>query len=40
MPFSLISTVLGVCFTLVWLLVGAMIVRSSRLTARHDGDIR
>jgi hypothetical protein len=40
MPFSLISTVLGVCFALVWLYVGVMMVRLGQMAARQDKDPR
>ena len=40
MPFSLISTVLGVCFALVWVYVALMILRLAQLAARHDKDAR
>lgn len=40
MPFSLISTVLGVCFALVWMFVGVMIIRLAQLAARQDRDTR
>jgi hypothetical protein len=36
MPFSLISTVLGGCFALVWIFIGAMIVRDSQFALRRD----
>jgi hypothetical protein len=36
MPFSLISTVLGACFALVWVFIGAMIVRDSQFALRRD----
>jgi hypothetical protein len=36
MPFSLISTVLGGCFALVWVFIGAMIVRDSQFALRRD----
>jgi hypothetical protein len=40
MPFSLISTVLGVCFALVWLYVGVMMVRLGQMAARQDKEPR
>ena len=36
MPFSLISTVLGGCFALVWIFIGAMLVRDSQFALRRD----
>jgi hypothetical protein len=36
MPFSLISIVLGGCFALVWVFIGAMIVRDSQYALRRD----
>jgi len=36
MPFSLISTVLGGCFALVWIFIGAMIIRDSQFALRRD----
>jgi hypothetical protein len=40
MPFSLISSVLGICFALVWAFVAIMIVRLGQMAARHDRDAR
>jgi hypothetical protein len=43
MPFPLIPTALGVCFFLIWLFIGGMILRDGQLDARHhrelDGNI-
>src|SRR5262245_61581766 len=36
MPFSFIPTVLGACFALVWIFIGAMIVRDGQFAARRD----
>jgi hypothetical protein len=38
MPFSLISTVLGVGFALVWVLVAMMLLRVGQGAARQDGE--
>jgi hypothetical protein len=40
MPFSFISSVLGICFALVWAFVAIMIVRLSQMAARHDREAR
>jgi hypothetical protein len=40
MPFSFISSVLGICFALVWAFVAFMIVRLAQMAARHDRDAR
>ena len=36
MPFALIPTALGICFCLVWVLIGGMIFRDSQLAAQQD----
>jgi hypothetical protein len=36
MPFSLISSVLGICFALVWIFIGAMVVQDSQFALRRD----
>jgi hypothetical protein len=36
MPFSLISSVLGACFALVWIFIGAMVVHDSQFALRRD----
>jgi hypothetical protein len=36
MPFPLIPTALGVCFFLIWLFIGGMILRDGQLMARDD----
>jgi hypothetical protein len=36
MPFSLISSALGAGFALVWLFIGAMVVRDSQFALRRD----
>jgi hypothetical protein len=36
MPFPLIPTALGVCFFLIWLFIGGMILRDGQLMTRHD----
>ena len=38
MPFALIPTALGVCFCLVWVFIGGMILRDSQLAAQQDLD--
>jgi hypothetical protein len=40
MSFALISTVLGVAFTLVWVFVATMILRLGQLEARREKDAR
>ena len=36
MPFSMISALLGSCFALVWIFIGAMIVQDSQIALRRD----
>jgi hypothetical protein len=36
MPFSLISSVLGAGFALVWLFIGAMVIHDSQFAIRRD----
>jgi hypothetical protein len=36
MPFSLISSVLGACFALVWIFIGAMVIHDSQFALRRD----
>ena len=36
MPFALIPTALGVCFCLVWVFIGTMVLRDGQLAARQD----
>lgn len=36
MPFSFISSVLGACFALVWIFIGAMVVHDSQFALRRD----
>jgi hypothetical protein len=38
MPFALIPTALGVCFVLVWVFIGGMILHDGQLTAQEDLD--
>jgi hypothetical protein len=38
MSFALISTLLGVCFALVWAYVGMTILRLGQLAARQEKD--
>ena len=38
MPFALIPTALGVCFCLVWVFIGGMILRDGQLAAQQDLD--
>jgi len=38
MSFALISTMLGVCFALVWAYVGVTILRLGQLAARQEKD--
>ena len=38
MPFALIPTALGVCFALVWMFIGGMILRDGQLAAQADRD--
>jgi len=40
MPFSLIPTVLGVSFALVWLFIGAMILRDGQFAVRRERELR
>jgi hypothetical protein len=39
MPFLLIPTTLGICFVLLWVFIGGMILRDSQLAARSDRDL-
>jgi hypothetical protein len=39
MPFPLIPTVLGVCFFLVWALIGGMIFRDGQLAIRLEREL-
>jgi hypothetical protein len=41
MPFFLIPTALGVCFCLIWMFIGGMILRDGQMAAQRerDGDI-
>lgn len=39
MPFPLIPTTLGVCFFLIWLFIGGMILRDGQLDARNDREL-
>ena len=36
MPFSMISALLGSCFALVWIFIGAMIVQDGQIALRRD----
>jgi hypothetical protein len=36
MPFALIPTALGVCFLLIWLFIGAVVLRDGQLAAERD----
>jgi len=36
MPFPMIPTVLGMCFLLVWALIGGMILRHGQIAARRE----
>jgi hypothetical protein len=39
MPFALIPTTLGVCFVLIWMFIGGMVLRDGQLaTHRDDSD--
>jgi hypothetical protein len=38
MPFFLIPPALGVCFFLIWVFIGGMILRDGQLAAQHDID--
>ena len=38
MPFALIPTALGVCFCLVWVFIGGMILRDGQLASQQDLD--
>jgi hypothetical protein len=40
MPFSLIPAVLGVCFVLVWLFIGGMILRDGQFAVRRERELR
>jgi hypothetical protein len=39
MPFPLIPTALGVCFFLVWALIGGMIFRDGQLAVRREREL-
>lgn len=39
MPFFLIPSALGVCFFLVWVFIGGMILRDGQLAAQRDQDL-
>jgi hypothetical protein len=36
MPYSMIPAALGICFTLVWALIGGMVVREGQLAMRRE----
>src|SRR5437870_2670601 len=36
MPFAFIPTVLGICFCLIWFLIGGMAFRDGQLAAQQD----
>ena len=38
MPFALIPTALGVCFVLIWVFIGGMILHDGQLAAQQDLD--
>jgi hypothetical protein len=38
MPFALIPTALGVCFVLVWVFIGGMILHDGQLATQQDLD--
>ena len=38
MPYPLIPTALGICFLLMWALIGGMTFRSSHLAVRNERD--
>ena len=38
MPFPLLPTVLGISFALVWMFIGAIILRDSQMAARRERD--
>ena len=39
MPFPFIPTALGVCFLLVWVFIGGMILRDGQLDVRSEREI-
>lgn len=39
MPFPLISTVLGLCFLLMWALIAGMIFRDGQVAVRSERDL-
>jgi hypothetical protein len=39
MPFPFIPGALGVCFLLIWLFIGAMILRDGQLNVQADRDL-
>ena len=36
MPFSLIPTVLGACFALIWMFIAAIVVRDGQFAVRRE----
>jgi uncharacterized membrane protein YciS (DUF1049 family) len=40
MPLTLIQTVLGLGFALIWIFIGAMILRDSQFAVRDDRESR
>lgn len=40
MPFSLISTALGLCFVLMWLLIAVMIFRDGQSAVRSERELQ
>jgi hypothetical protein len=39
MPFPLIPTALGLCFLLMWVFIGGMILRDGQLNVQSDREI-
>jgi uncharacterized membrane protein YciS (DUF1049 family) len=40
MPLTLIQTVLGLGFTLIWVFIGAMILRDGQFAIRNEREMR
>jgi hypothetical protein len=40
MPFPLLPVALGICFAIVWMFIGAMLLRDSQFAVRRDRESR